>query len=295
MQGEITFKGSPMTLVGRQLKRGMKAPDFRVISQDMQLFGLANFAGKIKIISSFPSLDTPVCDMQVKEFNKRSSGFSPDVAVVGISKDLPFAQRRFCQENSIKNETVLSDYRYSSFGINYGLLIKELNLLARSVHIIDKNDRLRYSQIVPELTSPPDYEDAVKNLQDVIKNPVLAAKEDLPSKCVPCEGGVPPMPKEKIEKLIAQYRGWQLVEDKKITKEFKFKDFVEAKYFLDLVSIMSEEQGHHPALTLMYNKLKITLTTHAAGGLTENDFIMARIFDEIAEEYNGKRPEPAFK
>ena len=277
----ITFKGDPMALVGRALKAGIVAPDFRVVSQDMKEVGLSVFNGKIKIISSFPSLDTPVCDMQVKEFNKRASALSGDIAVIGISKDLPFAQKRFCQENSIKNETVLSDYRYSSFGINYGLLIKELNLLARSVHILDKNDTLRYSQLVPELTSPPDFEDVIKNLQNVIKNPALPVKDKLSSKCKPCEDGTPPMPKETIDKLLAQYRGWQLVEDRKIVKEFKFKDFVEAKYFLDILSVVSEEQGHHPTFTLMYNKLKVTLTTHAAGGLTENDFIMAKIFDEI--------------
>lgn len=106
-------------------------------------------------------------------------------------------------------------------------------------------------------------------------------KEGLPLKCKSCEGGVPALPKERIEKLLAEYRGWQLVEDKKIIKEFKFKDFKEAKQFLDLVAIKVEEQGHHPTLTLIYNKLKITLTTHAAGGLTENDFIMAKIIDEL--------------
>ncbi|MCM8778188.1 MAG: 4a-hydroxytetrahydrobiopterin dehydratase [Candidatus Omnitrophica bacterium] len=109
----------------------------------------------------------------------------------------------------------------------------------------------------------------------------MSVKEELPSKCKPCEGGIPPLPKEKIERLLTQYRDWQLVEDKKISKEFRFKDFGEAKYFLDLVSIIAEEQGHHPTMSLIYNKLKITLTTHAAGGLTENDFIMAKIIDEL--------------
>ncbi|MFN7171137.1 MAG: 4a-hydroxytetrahydrobiopterin dehydratase, partial [Candidatus Omnitrophota bacterium] len=218
---------------------------------------------------------------QVKEFNKRALGFSEDIVVLGISKDLPFAQRRFCETNEIKNVIVLSDYRFSSFGINYGLLIKELNLLARAVIILDKNDVIRYIQIVEELTNPPDYEAVLENLEEVIKNPTMSVKEELPSKCKPCEGGIPPLPKEKIERLLTQYRDWQLVEDKKISKEFRFKDFGEAKYFLDLVSIIAEEQGHHPTMSLIYNKLKITLTTHAAGGLTENDFIMAKIIDEL--------------
>ena len=169
MARNITFKGDPLTLSEAILKIGAPAPDFKVVSQDLKEIGLSDFKGRIKLISSFPSLDTPVCDLQVKEFNKRASTLSKEVIVIGISKDLPFAQKRFCQMNEIKTEVILSDYRYSSFGTNYGLLIKELNLLARSVHIIDKNDISRYSQIVPELTSPPDYEDAMSNLENVLK------------------------------------------------------------------------------------------------------------------------------
>ncbi len=281
MERKITFKTSPLTLVGRNLKLGSPAPDFSVVSQDLKEIRLSGFGTKIKVISSFPSLDTPVCDLQVKEFNKRASGFSEDIVVIGISKDLPFAQKRFCQENSIKNEIVLSDYKTSSFGINYGLLIKELNLLARSVLIIDKNNSLRYFKIVPELTNPPDYADALKNLEEIIKNPLPAAKAGLVSRCKPCEISSPPMPQDKIKQLLAGCRGWELLEGKKILKEFKFRDFSEAKYFLDLVALIAEEQGHHPTLTLIYNKLKITLTTHATGGLTENDFIIAGIIDEL--------------
>ncbi|MDD5428177.1 MAG: 4a-hydroxytetrahydrobiopterin dehydratase [Candidatus Omnitrophica bacterium] len=89
------------------------------------------------------------------------------------------------------------------------------------------------------------------------------------------------MAKELVDKLLAQYRGWQLVEDKKIIKEFKFKDFAEAKYFVDTVSVIAEAQGHHPTVVLSWGKVKITLTTHAAGGLSENDFIIAKIIDEL--------------
>ncbi|MFA5156722.1 MAG: thiol peroxidase [Candidatus Omnitrophota bacterium] len=282
MERKITFKAGPLTLVGRNLKVGNIAPEFNVVSQDLAAVRLSDLGAKIKVISSFPSLDTPVCDLQVKEFNKRAAGFSDEVVVIGISKDLPFAQKRFCQENSIKNETVLSDYKSSSFAINYGLLIKELNLLARSVLIIDKNNILRYFKIVGELTSPPDYSDALKNLEEVIKIPLQAASRPaLPARCKPCEIGTPPLSEEKIEKLIAGCPGWELVEGKKITRELKFKDFAEAKYFLDIVALIAEEQGHHPALAIIYNKLKITLTTHASGGLTENDFIMAGMINEL--------------
>ena len=170
MAKQIRFKGNPVHLEGTELELGSKAPKFKVVSQDLEDVSLADFKGKVKVITSFPSLDTPVCDLQVKEFNKRASGFSPEVVVLGISKDLPFAQKRFCEMNGIKNVEVLSDYKYSSFGNNYGLLIKELNLLARAVLILDQNDIVRYIQIVEELTTPPDYEDALKNLQQILKN-----------------------------------------------------------------------------------------------------------------------------
>ncbi|MFA5144692.1 MAG: thiol peroxidase [Candidatus Omnitrophota bacterium] len=300
MPRKITFKGDPLTLVGRRVKTGMPAPDFKVVSPDLKEVRLSDFSGsgnksessmplsegkgKIKLIIFFPSLDTPVCDLQVKEFNKRAVGFSSDVVVLGISKDLPFAQKRFCQENDIKNVLTLSDYKSSSFGINYGVLVKEINLLARGVVIIDKNDIIRYFRTVEELTTPPDYEDALNNLAETIKDPSLTVKEELPSQCKPCAGAVASLPRDTVERLLAKYRGWEVIEDKKLVKELKFRDFQEAKYFLDLVSFIAQEQGHHPVLTLNYNKLKITLTTHAAGGLTENDFIMAGIIDELGAE-----------
>ncbi len=282
MPRTITFKGSSLTLIGRVLKGGTLAPDFRVVTQDLNESGLSDFAGKIKVITSFPSLDTPVCDLQVKEFNKRAAEFSADTVVLGISKDLPFAQKRFCQQNTIKNVSVMSDYKYSSFGINYGLLIKELNLLARAVVIVDKNNVLRYIRIAEELTIPLDYEAALVKLQEVIANPAAELPKDgLPAKCLPCEGGAVFLPKDAVEKRLTNYRGWQLIEDKKIVKEFTFSDFQDTKYFLDIICLIAREQGHHPNLTLIYNKLKVTLTTHSAGGLTENDFIMAKIIDEM--------------
>lgn len=278
---KITFKSKPVTLVGREVKIGDQGPDFRVVQPDLKEMSLASLEGKIKVITTFLSLDTPVCDLQVKEFNKQAAEFSKEVVVVGISKDLPFAQRRFCDSFGITNVLLASDYQFSSFGVNYGLLVKELNLLARAVLILDRSNNIRFLEIVDELTTPPHYDEALRSLKEVLKSPSSPLKVGLPSRCKPCEGGMPSLPKDKIEILLAQSRGWQLVEDKKITKEFRFKDFIEAKYFLDLVSVIAQDQGHHPALTLIYNKLKITLTTHAASGLTENDFIMAKMIDEL--------------
>ncbi|MEW6009535.1 MAG: thiol peroxidase [Candidatus Omnitrophota bacterium] len=277
----VNFKGKPLTLVGRRLEQGKIATDFKTVSQDLKEVNLLDFADKIKIITSFPSLDTPVCDLQVKEFNKRAVGLSSEIIILGISKDLPFAQKRFCDNFDIKNIKILSDYKHSSFGINYCLLIKELNLLARAALILDKTNIIRYLQIAGEITSALNYDEVLNNLKEVLANPSLSVKGEVPLKCKPCEGGIQSLSKEKIDRLIASYRGWELLEDKKIVKQFKFKDFIEAKYFLDLISIVAEEQGHHPTINIAYNKVKITLSTHAANGLTENDFIMAKIIDEL--------------
>jgi thioredoxin-dependent peroxiredoxin len=284
MRRTITFKGNPLTLVGRAVKEGDGAPDFRVLSGDLKEVWLSQFKDKVKIITSFPSLDTPVCDMQVKEFNKRAISLSEEVVILGISNDLPFAQKRFCEDNDIRNVVVLSDYRYSSFGINYGLLIKELKLLARAVCILDRSDAIRYIQIVGELTAPPDYDRAVENLHQVIAKPALHASGAQTARCVPCEGGIPALPRDVAERMAARIKGWELVEGVKLRKEFRFEDFAEAKYFLDLLAMVAEDQGHHPVMTLGYNSVRVTLTTHAAGGLTEDDFIMAGIIDEISSD-----------
>jgi len=165
-----------MTLTGDMPEEGNKAPDFTVVSQDMKEISLADLKNKIKVFTSFISLDTPVCDLQVKEFNRRAAKLSSNVVVVGISKDLPFAQKRFCETNKIKNVKVFSDYKFSSFGLNYGLLVNELNLLARSIIIADKNNTVRYVQLVEELTQAPDYEEALSKLDDIIKKSTPSVK-----------------------------------------------------------------------------------------------------------------------
>ncbi len=281
MKRTVTFQKNPLTLVGRAVQIGKSAPGFTVASQDLQDVTLATFAGKVKVLTSFPSIDTPVCDLQVKEFNKQATGLAKDVVIVGISKDLPFAQKRFCETFDIANVRVVSDYKTGSFGIRYGLLIKELNLLARSVLIVDKNDIVRYVQIVPEITNAPDYADVLKNIGLVLASPVAAAPQGISGSCKPCEGGALALPQEKVKALFANVSGWTLTDDAKLVKEFVFADFVEAKYFLDLLAVIAQEEGHHPSFLLSYSKVRITLTTYAAKGLTENDFIMARIIDEI--------------
>ncbi|MEZ0328400.1 MAG: thiol peroxidase [Dissulfuribacterales bacterium] len=160
-KGIITFQGNPLTLLGLELRLNTKAPDFNVLNQALSPVTLADFPNKIKVISVTPSLDTPVCDLQIRRFNQEASSLSQNVVVLNISMDLPFALARFCTTNGIDRVQALSDHRDASFGMNYGVLIKELRLLARAIFVLDKNDTLIYQQIVPELTHEPDYAQAI--------------------------------------------------------------------------------------------------------------------------------------
>lgn len=155
--GIITFKGNPMTLLGPELKVGDKAPDFLVVDNGLQPITLASSTGKIRIISAVPSLDTPVCDTETRRFNQDAAALPEQVVVLTISLDLPFAQKRWCGAAGIERVTTLSDYRERSFGSAYGVVIKELVLLSRAIFVVDATDTIRYIQIVPEVTSEPDY------------------------------------------------------------------------------------------------------------------------------------------
>jgi len=155
--GIITFKGNPMTLLGPELKIGDKAPDFLVVDNGLAPVTLASSAGKIRIISAVPSLDTPVCDTETRRFNQEAATLPENVVVLTVSLDLPFAQKRWCGAAGIDRVTTLSDYRERSFGNAYGVVIKELVLLARAIFVIDAGDTIRYIQIVPEVTTEPDY------------------------------------------------------------------------------------------------------------------------------------------
>jgi thiol peroxidase len=155
--GLVAFKGNPMTLRGEEVKVGDKAPEFKVVDNAMQPATLDSFRGKIKIISSVPSLDTPVCDMETRRFNQEADKMPDNVVVLTISMDLPFAQKRWCAAAGVEKVKTLSDFQGRSFGPAYGVLIKELQLLARAVFIVDDQDVVRYVEIVPEIAKEPDY------------------------------------------------------------------------------------------------------------------------------------------
>ncbi len=165
--GVVTMKGKPVTLIGPEVKVGQKAPDFIVQATDMSDAGLSDFSGKIKLIASVPSLDTPVCDLEIHRFNQEATSVSKDVVILFISMDLPFAQKRFCGAAGIKNVKTFSDHRTADFGRNYGVLIKDARLLSRAIFIIDKNDTVRYVEYVKEEGMPPDYEAALKALKEI--------------------------------------------------------------------------------------------------------------------------------
>ena len=167
-KGVVTFKGNKMTLAGTEVKAGDKAPDFRVIGKDLTEAALKDFSGKVKLISVTPSLDTGVCDQQLRKFNEVASNLSEDVVIINISMDLPFAIGRFCATAGIDRAHAYSDYRDASFGIAYGVLVKELRLLARSVFVIDAEDKVRYVEVIPEITNHPDYEKALDEARKLL-------------------------------------------------------------------------------------------------------------------------------
>ena len=156
-KGVITFKGNPMTLLGPEIKAGDKAPDFRVVDTGLAPVTLADFKGKVKIISAVPSLDTPTCDTETRRFNQEAAKLPGNVVVLTISLDLPFAQKRWCAAAGIDKVKTLSDYQDRSFASAYGVLIKELKLLSRSIFVVDGSDTVRYVQHVKEVSQEPDY------------------------------------------------------------------------------------------------------------------------------------------
>jgi thioredoxin-dependent peroxiredoxin len=162
----ITLKGNPMTLLGNEVKVGDNAPDATVVGNDLAEVKISSFKGKKLVISAVPSLDTPVCDTETRRFNKEAANLK-DVTVLTISADLPFAQKRWCGAAGISAVTTLSDYRYGSFGENYGIMIKGLKILARCVFVVDANGQVRHIELVKEVASEPNYDailNAVKSL-----------------------------------------------------------------------------------------------------------------------------------
>jgi thiol peroxidase len=155
--GVITLQGNPLTLVGQVVHVGAPAPDFEVVNNDMEPFRLSSLKGKVVVICSVPSLDTPTCDIETRWFNEEAAKLGPEVVILTISMDLPFAQKRWCGAAGVSRVMTFSDHRLADFGLTYGVLIKELRLLARAVFVVDKEGMLRYIQVVKETAYEPNY------------------------------------------------------------------------------------------------------------------------------------------
>ena len=158
-KGVVTMKGNPVTLVGHEVKIGDMSPDFTVVDNNLAPVNFSSYRGKTCIISSVPSLDTPVCDLETKMFNEQAARLDPNIVILTISMDLPFAQKRWCAAEGVDRVQTLSDHRDASFGNAFGVLIKEFRLLARAVFVVDPEGVIQYIQLVNEITDEPDYED----------------------------------------------------------------------------------------------------------------------------------------
>ncbi|HKM94993.1 MAG TPA: thiol peroxidase [Prolixibacteraceae bacterium] len=165
-KGLVTFAGNQVTLTGNAIKVGDKAPDFTGVNQSLEPVSLSSVKGKTVVIAIYPSIDTGICQKQNRKFNEIAGSMS-DVAVLSVSLDLPFAQKRFCAAEGLDRIITLSDYKEREFGNKYGFLIKELALLARGTVVIDKKGVVQLVEIVPEITTEPDYDATLKILEKI--------------------------------------------------------------------------------------------------------------------------------
>jgi thiol peroxidase len=163
----VTLQGNPLTLVGQEITMGNPAPDATLLSNELKPVALSDYRGKVVVISSVPSLDTPTCDMQTRRFNSEAANLGDDVVILTVSMDLPFAQSRWCGAAGVEQVITLSDHREAAFGEAYGLLIKELRLLGRAVTVLDREGVVRYYQLVKEVSEEPDYEAALAAVKEL--------------------------------------------------------------------------------------------------------------------------------
>lgn len=167
-KGLVTMHGNGLTLLGDPVGQGDKAPDFTVLDNDLNPKSLADFTEKVLVIASVPSVDTSVCDLEARRFDAEAGNLGDKVKVFTVSMDLPFALKRWSDAVGVKTIQNFSDHRDASFGANYGLLIKNLRLLARAVLVLDADRTIRYMQLVPEVANEPDYEKALNAIKELL-------------------------------------------------------------------------------------------------------------------------------
>ncbi|PKH11395.1 MULTISPECIES: thiol peroxidase [Planomicrobium] len=166
---QVTFKENPVTLPNKEVKVGDEIPNFTVLDNDLNPVTAQDTAGKVRLFTVSPSLDTSVCSDQAKRFSEEASSLGDGVAVYYVTCDLPFAQKRWTEVNEVKNLTTLSDHRDLSFGEAFGVTMQELRLLARSIFVVDENDKVTYVEYVPEGTNHPDYDKAIEAVKELTK------------------------------------------------------------------------------------------------------------------------------
>lgn len=165
MTRTTNFKGAPLTISGSEVKVGQALPEFKVTGVDMADVTSAEFTGKRVVILSVPSIDTPVCSVEAKRFNEEAAKLGADVKILTVSRDLPFAQKRWCGAEGVENIVMGSDYKYRSFGDNFGVLIDDWQLLSRAVIVANEKGIVTYVEYVPEISQEPNYSAALESLQ----------------------------------------------------------------------------------------------------------------------------------
>lgn len=165
---QVKLMGNDMTLEGQIPKLGDIMPSVKLLDNELNEVSTDSFRGKVLVISVVPSLDTSVCDIQTRRFNKEAAELGPNVQIITVSMDLPFAQARWCGAAGVEQVKTLSDHRSAEFGKKFGVLISALRLLARAIFVADRDGRLTYIQIVPEVTNQPNYEGALEAVRKLL-------------------------------------------------------------------------------------------------------------------------------
>jgi len=163
--GKVSAQGKPVTLLGKGISVGDSAPNFKVVDDNFIPVTLEDYKGQAVLISVVPSLDTGICSLQTKHFNEKVASQFPSIVMLTISADLPFAQKRFCKAENIDKITTLSDSVWRDFGQKYGLIIKDMGLLTRTVFILDESHNVIYKQLVSSLSTEPEYNSVIEKLE----------------------------------------------------------------------------------------------------------------------------------
>ena len=164
----IKMKGNPLKVEGRCIEEGSPAPAFKLTGTDMAEVPSSAFAGKVVVLTSIPSIDTPVCAVETKRFNQEASSLSGDVVVVAVSRDLPFALKRWCGAEGVARVIPLSDFKHRSFGKDFGVELPDLGLLARAVFVIDKSGKVKHVEYVTEVADEPNYAEAIQAVKSCL-------------------------------------------------------------------------------------------------------------------------------